>query len=66
MQLAPSNSVTLAQAHEVASNPQAHHSPTQRLLAWAMLKTQRGQTLRQQRLRLWASAHPQEPFNDPS
>ncbi|MBC7154582.1 MAG: hypothetical protein H5U19_08225 [Rhodobacteraceae bacterium] len=40
----------LAEALSVISNPQPHHRPGLRLLAWAMLKSERGQTLRQRRL----------------
>lgn len=40
----------LRQARDIAANPQPRHTAAMRLLAWAVLKSARGQTLRQSRL----------------
>jgi hypothetical protein len=43
-----------ADALSVAANPKPHHRPSLRLLAWATLKAERGQTICQRRLQLRA------------
>ena len=45
-----------ADALSVVSNPKPHHRPSLRLLAWAALKAERGQTVCQRRLQ-GAPAH---------
>ncbi len=40
------------QARAVAGTPNAQHSPALRLLAWAILKAERGQTVCQHRLQV--------------
>jgi hypothetical protein len=44
MHSAPTTALT------IVAHPSPDHSPHQRLLAWAILKSQRGQTVRQARL----------------
>lgn len=39
-----------ADALSVVGNPKPHHRPSLRLLAWAVLKNERGQTICQHRL----------------
>lgn len=46
----PSAPQRQADALSVVSNPKPHHRPSLRLLAWATLKAERGQTIRQHRL----------------
>lgn len=46
----PSKPQRQADALSVVSNPQPHHRPSLRLLAWATLKAERGQTICQRRL----------------
>ncbi len=41
-----------ADALSVVSNPKPHHRPSLRLLAWATLKAERGQTVCQRRLQV--------------
>lgn len=48
----PSTSQRQADALSVVSNPKPHHRPSLRLLAWATLKAERGQTVRQRRLQV--------------
>jgi hypothetical protein len=40
----------IAAAIQIATQPKPHHRPSLRLLAWAVLKNERGQTIRQHRL----------------
>lgn len=40
-----------ADALSVVGNPKPHHRPSLRLLAWATLKAERGQTICQHRLK---------------
>lgn len=40
-----------ADALSVVSNPKPNHPPSLRLLAWATLKAERGQTVRQRNLK---------------
>ena len=46
----PSTPQRRADALSVVVNPQPHHRPSLRLLAWATLKAERGQTVCQRRL----------------
>lgn len=39
-----------ADARSIITNPKPHHRPSLRLLAWATLKAERGQTVCQRRL----------------
>ncbi|WP_306131079.1 hypothetical protein, partial [Roseovarius sp. MMSF_3350] len=48
---APMNTPRI-QARAVAGTPNAQHSPALRLLAWAILKAERGQTVCQHRLQV--------------
>ena len=50
MQQLPNNQQRQADALSVVSNPKPQHTPNLRLLAWAVLKGARGQTVRQSRL----------------
>ncbi len=45
---------TKLEAVSIIANPQPEHSATLRLLAWAALKAERGQIVRQHRVRLKA------------
>ena len=40
----------LTEARSITANPQPHHTDTQRLFAWLILKAERGQIVRQHRL----------------
>ena len=46
----PKRSQRQADARSIIANPQPEHTASLRLLAWAALKTERGQILRQHRL----------------
>ena len=48
----PKRSQRQADARSIIANPQPEHSATLRLLAWAALKAERGQIVRQHRVRL--------------
>lgn len=48
----PSTPQRQADALSVVSNPKPHHRPSLRLLAWATLKAERGQTVCQRRLQV--------------
>ena len=50
----PKRSQRQADARSIIANPQPEHSATLRLLAWAALKAERGQIVRQYRVRLKA------------
>ena len=50
----PKRSKRQADARSIIANPQPEHSATLRLLAWAALKAERGQIVRQYRVRLKA------------
>ena len=41
---------TIARMREIIANPQPDHTPGQRRMAWAVLKTARGQRMIQSRL----------------
>ena len=47
-------SSTKLEAVSIIANPQPEHTATLRLLAWAALKAERGQIVRQHRVRLKA------------
>ena len=47
----PKRSQRQADARSIIANPQPEHTASLRLLAWAALKAERGQILRQHRLR---------------
>jgi len=44
----------LTEARSVIGNPQPEHSESQRLFAWVIVKAERGQIVRQHRVRLTA------------
>jgi hypothetical protein len=46
----PKRSQRQADARSIIANPQPEHTATLRLLAWAALKAERGQIVRQHRL----------------
>jgi len=46
-------------ARAIVANPTIHHSPTLRLIAWATVKAERGQTIRQINLQAPRPANPQ-------
>jgi hypothetical protein len=49
------------QASDIAANPQWFHTRSLRMLAWAALKADRGQTVHQHRLQAMHVAQPSSP-----
>lgn len=47
---------TTQTARDILRNPRPDHTPALRLIAWAALKSARGQTLNQSRLQMMARA----------